>query len=144
MTHNPLLVSLTLNPVKKGSTEQEEALGVETEAPDGRSYEPTEREPSPRRQNKEDDDLGAWLRLGAATDAKLAERMEGAREANSSAGWKPPAVRKQPDAVAPARRLRRKRPKGGQRSLREMGYVNERGKPIQREVSSLDAGSMRW
>lgn len=41
-----------------------------------------------------------------------------------------------PDVVALAKKLRRKRPKGGQRSLREIsaaleaaGYLNERGKP---------------
>jgi hypothetical protein len=42
-----------------------------------------------------------------------------------------------PDMVQLAKRLRRKRPKGGQRSLREIstalaaaGYVNERGAPF--------------
>lgn len=42
-----------------------------------------------------------------------------------------------PDTVELARRLRRRRPKGGQRSLRGIsaelaaaGYVNERGKPF--------------
>jgi hypothetical protein len=46
-------------------------------------------------------------------------------------------VRDFPDLVAAAKRLRRSRPKGGQRSLREvsaelakLGYLNERGRPF--------------
>jgi hypothetical protein len=50
-----------------------------------------------------------------------------------------------PDAVVLARQLRRKRPKGGQRSLREIsaelaaaGYVNERGKAFNpKSVASM-------
>jgi hypothetical protein len=45
--------------------------------------------------------------------------------------------RRGPDVVALARALRRKRPKGGQRSLREIaaelarrGHLNERGQPF--------------
>ena len=48
-----------------------------------------------------------------------------------------PSRRVRPEAVAVARQLRRKRPKGGQRSLRDVaaelaqrGHLNEQGRPF--------------
>jgi DNA-binding MarR family transcriptional regulator len=88
MTHNPLLRTLTLNPVKKGSTEQEEALGVEP--PDG--------DLANRKKigaSDLDDDLANWRRLGAGGNAALVDRSTVTPKATSA--WSPPADPNQPD-----------------------------------------------
>jgi len=70
----------------------------------------------------------------ASTVAKLAAARKRKREEKGKCEGRKALSETMPDAVALARRLRRKRPKGGQRSLREIsaelaaaGYVNERG-----------------
>ena len=73
-------------------------------------------------------------RCGARRDAAAGgAEPQGRPPASARAGKSHAEAR--PDAVALARRLRRKRPKGGQRSLRDIaaelaaaGYVNERGR----------------
>ena len=78
---------------------------------------------------------------------KLAAARKRKREATGKCEGRKSLAELQPDAVALARRLRRRRPKGGQRSLREIsaelaaaGYVNERGKPYNpKSVASMVA-----
>ncbi len=73
--------------------------------------------------------------------ARLVAKLKAARERKRASGVKvegrPSHAELNPDMVALARQLRRKRPKGGQRSLREVaaalaerGYLNQRGKPF--------------
>jgi DNA invertase Pin-like site-specific DNA recombinase len=72
---------------------------------------------------------------------RLVRKLRVARERKRASGVKVEGRRShaelRPDVVALARRLRRKRPKGGQRSLREIaaelaqrGHLNERGQPF--------------
>ena len=76
---------------------------------------------------------------------KLAAARKRKREATGKCEGRKSLAELQPDAVALARRLRRRRPKGGQRSLREIsaelaaaGYVNERGRPYNpKSVASM-------
>ena len=90
--------------------------------------------------------LGAIAQFDkASTVAKLAAARKRKREATGKCEGRKSLAELQPDAVALARRLRRRRPKGGQRSLREIsaelaaaGYVNERGKPYNpKSVASM-------
>jgi hypothetical protein len=77
--------------------------------------------------------LGSSAKGDGRSQAEGGERPEvGTRR--SRAGK---AMRSWPELVAPVRQLRRRRPKGGQRSLRDIsaeltlrGYVNERGRPF--------------
>ena len=73
--------------------------------------------------------------------ARLVAKLRVARERKRATGVKVEGrkghAELRPDMVALARRLHRKRPKGGQRSLREIaaelakhGYLNEHGKPF--------------
>lgn len=73
--------------------------------------------------------------------ARLVAKLKAARERKRASGVKVEGRRSHaelnPDMVALARQLRRKRPKGGQRSLREIsrelatrGYLNQLGKPF--------------
>jgi DNA invertase Pin-like site-specific DNA recombinase len=73
--------------------------------------------------------------------ARLVAKLRAARERKRASGVKVEGRRSHaelnPDLVALARQLRRKRPKGGQRSLRgisrelaERGYLNQLGKPF--------------
>ena len=76
---------------------------------------------------------------------KLAKDRQRKREAAGKCEGRKPLSETMPDAVVLARQLRRKRPKGGQRSLREIsaelaaaGYVNERGKAFNpKSVASM-------
>jgi DNA invertase Pin-like site-specific DNA recombinase len=72
---------------------------------------------------------------------RLVRKLRAARERKRATGAKVEGRRSHtelnPDMVALARRLRRKRPKGGQASLREIsrelaarGYLNQRGRPF--------------
>ena len=82
--------------------------------------------------------LGAIAQFDkASTVAKLAAARKCKREATGKCEGRKSLAELHPDVVALARRLRRRRPKGGQRSLREIsaelaaaGYVNERGRPF--------------
>jgi len=82
--------------------------------------------------------LGAIAQFEKATTvAKLAAARKRKREAFGKCEGRKSLAEVQPDAVALARRLRRRRPKGGQRSLRAIsaelaaqGHVNERSKPF--------------
>jgi len=72
----------------------------------------------------------------ASVVAKLAAARKRKREKDGKCEGRKSFQEKQPEMVALARRLRRKRPKGGQLSLRAIseelaaqGYLNERGKP---------------
>ncbi len=69
--------------------------------------------------------------------AKLAAARKRKREKEGKCEGRKSHQEKNPKMVALARRLRRKRPKGGQLSLRAVskelaaaGYLNERGKPF--------------
>jgi DNA invertase Pin-like site-specific DNA recombinase len=83
--------------------------------------------------------------LGAVSEfdkAMVVAKLKGARERKRVITGKKVEGRKshaelRPELVALVRQLRRKRPKGGQRSLRDIsaeltlrGYVNERGRPF--------------
>jgi DNA invertase Pin-like site-specific DNA recombinase len=68
--------------------------------------------------------------------AKLAAARKRKREATGKCEGRKSLSETRPDVVALARKLRRRRPKAGQQSLREVskklaaqGYLNERGKP---------------
>ena len=72
----------------------------------------------------------------ASTVAKLAAARKRKREREGRCEGRMPLHETAPDAAALARKLRRRRPKGGQLSLREIskalaerGLLNERGKP---------------
>jgi DNA invertase Pin-like site-specific DNA recombinase len=72
----------------------------------------------------------------ASTVAKLAAARKRKREREGHCEGRKPLHQTAPEAVALARKLRRRRPKGGQLSLREIskglaeqGFLNERGKP---------------
>lgn len=93
--------------------------------------------------------LGAIAQFEKATIvAKLAAARKRKREATGKCEGRKSLAELQPEAVALARRLRHKRPKGGQRSLREIsaeleaaGYINERGRPFNpKSVASMLAG----
>lgn len=81
--------------------------------------------------------LGAIAQFEKASAvAKLAAARKRKRERDGRCEGRKPLSETRPDAVALARRLRRRRPKGGQLSLRaiskaldDQGFVNERGKP---------------
>jgi len=81
--------------------------------------------------------LGAISQFDKATTvAKLAAARKRTREKQGKCEGRKSHQEKHPETVALARRLRRKRPKGGQLSLRAVadelarqGHVNERGKP---------------
>jgi len=71
----------------------------------------------------------------ASTVAKLAAARKRKRDATGRCEGRKPLAELRPDSVALARRLRRRRPKGGQMSLRAIaaalaaqGHVNERGR----------------
>jgi DNA invertase Pin-like site-specific DNA recombinase len=82
--------------------------------------------------------------LGAISEfekAGLVAKLKAARDRKRAGGVKvegrPSHAELNPDMVALARQLRRKRPKGGQRSLREIsrelaarGYLNQQGRPF--------------
>ena len=82
--------------------------------------------------------LGAIAQFDkASTVAKLKAARERKRAATGKCGGRRSHMEARPDMVRLAKRLRRKRPKGGQRSFREIsaalavaGYVNERGAPF--------------
>ena len=82
--------------------------------------------------------LGAIAQFDkASTVAKLAAARKRKREATGKCEGRKSLAELHPDAVALARRLRRRKPKGGQLSLRAIsaelaaaGHVNERGKPF--------------
>ena len=68
--------------------------------------------------------------------AKLAAARKRKRDLEGRCEGRKPLRETRPEVVALARRLRRRRPKGGQLSLREVsnelavkGFLNERGKP---------------
>jgi len=72
----------------------------------------------------------------ASAVAKLAAARKRKREQFGKCEGRKSHAEKRPEVVALARKLRRKRPKGGQLSLRSVarelaaqGYLNERGKP---------------
>lgn len=72
----------------------------------------------------------------ASTVAKLAAARKRKRELTGRCEGRKPLAETRPEVVAVAKRLRRKRPKAGQMSLRAIaaelakaGYVNENGKP---------------
>lgn len=81
--------------------------------------------------------LGAIAQFEKASAvAKLAAARKRKRERDGRCEGRKPLSIKRPDVVAPARKLRRRHPKGGQLSLRAVstelatrGYLNERGKP---------------
>ena len=90
--------------------------------------------------------LGAIAQFDkASTVAKLAAARKRKREATGRCEGRKSLGELYPDVVALARRLRRRRPKGGQKSLREIsaelaaaGYVNERGRPYNpKSVASM-------
>jgi hypothetical protein len=73
--------------------------------------------------------------------ARLVAKLKAARDRKRAIGTKVEGRKSHaelnPEMVALARQLRRKRPKGGQRSLREIsrelaaaGYLNEHGRPF--------------
>ena len=83
--------------------------------------------------------------LGAVSEfdkAMVVAKLKGARERKRALSGKKVEGRKshaelRPEVVALVRQLRRRRPKGGQRSLRDVsaelaarGFMNERGKPF--------------
>ncbi len=80
--------------------------------------------------------LGAVAQFDKATTvAKLAAARKRKKAATGRCEGRKPLAETMPDVVVLARQLRRKRPKGGQRSLREIsaelaaaGHVNERGR----------------
>lgn len=81
--------------------------------------------------------LGAIAQFEKASAvAKLAAARKRNREQDGRCEGRRPFAQARPEVVALARRLRRRRPKGGQPSLRAVsselarrGYLNERGKP---------------
>ena len=81
--------------------------------------------------------LGAIVQFDKASIvAKLKAARDRKRAATGKCGGRHSHMEARPEMVQLAKRLRRKRPKGGQRSLREIsaalaaaGYVNERGSP---------------
>jgi DNA invertase Pin-like site-specific DNA recombinase len=81
--------------------------------------------------------LGAIAQFEKASSvAKLAAARKRKREREGRCEGRKPLSETRPEVVALARKLRRRRPKGGQLSLREVakelsarGFLNERGKP---------------
>lgn len=81
--------------------------------------------------------LGAIAQFEKASSvAKLAAARKRKREREGRCEGRKPLSETNPEAVTLARRLRRRRPKGGQLSLRDVsrelaasGFYNERGKP---------------
>ena len=80
--------------------------------------------------------LGAIAQFEKASAvAKLAAARKRKRETKGRCEGRKPLSTTSPEVVALARRLHRRRPKGGQLSLRVAtelathGYLNERGKP---------------
>ena len=81
--------------------------------------------------------LGAIAQFEKASSvAKLAAARKRKREREGRCEGRKPLRETHPEAVALARKLRRRRPKGRQLSLREVskelatrGFLNERGKP---------------
>jgi len=72
----------------------------------------------------------------ASTVAKLAAARKRKRDRDGRCEGRKPLSETRPEVVAVARKLRRRRPKGGQLSLREVskqlaahGFLNERGRP---------------
>ena len=84
----------------------------------------------------------------ASVVAKLAAARKRKRDQTGKCEGRKSHQEKHPETVALARRLRRKRPKGGQLSLRAVadelarqGHLNERGKPYAaKSVASMLAG----
>ena len=82
--------------------------------------------------------LGAIAQFDkASTVAKLKAARDRKRAASGKCGGRRSHTEARPEMVQLAKKLRRKHPKGGQRSLREIsaalaaaGYVNERGAPF--------------
>jgi DNA invertase Pin-like site-specific DNA recombinase len=82
--------------------------------------------------------LGAIAQFEKASAvAKLAAARKRKRECEGRCEGRKPLSETRPEVVALARKLRRRRPKGGQLSLREVskqlaaqGFLNERGKPF--------------
>jgi hypothetical protein len=81
--------------------------------------------------------LGAIAQFEKASAvAKLAAARKRKRECEGRCEGRKPLATTRPEVVTFARKLRRRKPKGGQLSLREIsmklavqGYLNERGKP---------------
>jgi DNA invertase Pin-like site-specific DNA recombinase len=81
--------------------------------------------------------LGAIAQFEKASAvAKLAAARKRKREREGRCEGRKPLAMTRPEVVAFARKLRRRKPKGGQLSLRQVsmklasqGYLNERGKP---------------
>jgi DNA invertase Pin-like site-specific DNA recombinase len=81
--------------------------------------------------------LGAIAQFEKASSvAKLAAARKRKRDAHGKCEGRKSLTEKQPEVVALARKLRRRKPKSGQLSLRAVaaqlaacGYLNERGKP---------------
>jgi hypothetical protein len=78
---------------------------------------------------------------GSFAEYGLVSKLKGARERKRAAAGKCEGRKShaelRPDVVTLARQLRRKRPKGGQRSLRDIaaelaqrGHLNEQGRPF--------------
>jgi hypothetical protein len=72
----------------------------------------------------------------ASAVAKLAAARKRKREREGRCEGRKPLIETKPEVVALARKLRRRKPKRGQLSLREVskqlaaqGFLNERGKP---------------
>jgi DNA invertase Pin-like site-specific DNA recombinase len=90
--------------------------------------------------------LGAIAQFEKASSvAKLAAARKRKREREGRCEGRKPLSETRPEVVALARRLRRRRPKAGQLSLREVsrelaarGFLNERGRPYAaKSVSSM-------
>jgi DNA invertase Pin-like site-specific DNA recombinase len=90
--------------------------------------------------------LGAIAQFEKASAvAKLAAARKRKREVTGKCEGRKAHAELRPDLVALARRLRRRRPKGGQKSLRSIsaeleaqGHVNERGRPYNpKSVASM-------
>ena len=83
----------------------------------------------------------------ASAVAKLAAARKRKREREGRCEGRKPLCETKPEVVAFARKLRRRRPKAGQLSLREvsrelaiLGFLNERGKPY----AAKSVASMLW
>ena len=86
--------------------------------------------------------LGAIAQFEKASSvAKLAAARKRKREREGRCEGRKPLSETRPEVVALARKLRRRRPKGGQLSLRDVskelaarGFLNELGRPYRRKV----------
>jgi DNA invertase Pin-like site-specific DNA recombinase len=94
--------------------------------------------------------LGAIVQFEkASVVAKLAAARKRKHEREGRCEGRKPLSQTRPEVVALARKLRRRRPKGGQLSLRGIatelaasGFLNERGQTIRGKVRSEHAASV--